>query len=146
MFDKSFGIIPVCKSGNSHEFFLVHQITGHWAFPKGHKIGNETEQETALREFQEETGILQCQLVSDFRVIQHYYFEENNQKIDKEVIFFLGFVGKNNNKPFIQNDEVQNGQWFNYKDALLQLTYPESQQTLIEAQSYLNKKYKNSEN
>lgn len=143
MQDQSIGIIPVRKhgkNGNSYEFFVIHQTMGHWAFPKGHKIGNETEQETAQRELREETGISKCRLADDFRVIDKYSFEENGEKIDKEVIFFLGFVEKSPDQAFVQNDETQNGKWLSFQDALLQLTFPESRQTLIKAQNYLAQK------
>ncbi len=145
MQDQSVGIIPVRKSGkygDSYEFFVIHQTMGHWAFPKGHKIGDETEQETAQREFREETGISKCRIADDFRAVDQYSFEENGQKIDKQVIFFLGFIENIPDQLFIKNDETQNGKWLSYQEALNQLTYSESQQTLIKAQNYLKERRK----
>ena len=40
------------------EILLIrHKNGGHWAFPKGHVEKKETEEDTALREIREETGL-----------------------------------------------------------------------------------------
>lgn len=55
--EKSFGVIPVFKQENNFTFCLIRHTEGHWGFPKGHQDIGESEQETATRELQEETGI-----------------------------------------------------------------------------------------
>lgn len=43
---------------NGTLYFLVeHMIQGHTSIPKGHVEGDETEEETAVREIREETGL-----------------------------------------------------------------------------------------
>lgn len=55
-FMKVYGAICVNKLG---EVLLVRgRRSGKWSFPKGHCIGNETDLQCALRELQEETGIV----------------------------------------------------------------------------------------
>ncbi|MBD3304395.1 NUDIX domain-containing protein, partial [Candidatus Woesearchaeota archaeon] len=50
-----------CSGGiifNNGKYLLVkHKEGGHWDFPKGHAEEGETEEETALREIYEETGL-----------------------------------------------------------------------------------------
>ena len=54
----SCGAVIARQTENGREILLIRHVNGgHWAFPKGHMEGNETESETALREIREETGI-----------------------------------------------------------------------------------------
>ncbi|MBR6598855.1 MAG: NUDIX domain-containing protein, partial [Oscillospiraceae bacterium] len=58
LYEKSCGGVVYRKSHGNLEILLIKHInSGHWSFPKGHIEANETEQETALREIKEETGI-----------------------------------------------------------------------------------------
>ena len=66
---RSYGVIPV----HNGKFLLLKQNKGHWGFPKGHKEGNETDEECALRELKEESGIANC-VLSDFPPIVRNYF------------------------------------------------------------------------
>ena len=44
------------KDGTS-KYLVLHYGAGHWDFPKGKQEKNENEEQTALREIKEETGI-----------------------------------------------------------------------------------------
>ena len=92
--DKSVGIIPARQDASGFSFLLIHQVIGHWAFPKGHPNPGETEQETASRELFEETGLPDTayHIPDDFRYVQHYSFDKDGETIDKDVIFFLGII------------------------------------------------------
>ena len=60
-----------CIIFNHHKILLVKQTTGDWGFPKGHIEANETEEETAIREVKEETG-LDVVLVNDKKYMTEY--------------------------------------------------------------------------
>jgi bis(5'-nucleosidyl)-tetraphosphatase len=63
---SSFGVIPLFKTPTGDFLFcVVHHASGHWGFPKGHPNQGESERETALRELNEETGIANCDILSD---------------------------------------------------------------------------------
>ena len=65
---------------------LVKNHNGrYWTFPKGHVEQNETEQQTAIREIKEETG-LNVIIEPDFRRTSTY---SPFGKIKKQVVFFL---------------------------------------------------------
>lgn len=51
--EKSCGIVVF----KDNKVLLVHHNLGHYGIPKGHVEFGETDEETALREFFEETGI-----------------------------------------------------------------------------------------
>lgn len=135
--DKSVGIIPVLKQRNDFLFLLVHQVAGHWAFPKGHPNANETELETAKRELSEETGLNTLEIVEGFKYQQRYSFVRDSGKTDKEVIFFIGFV--NSKKVKIMESEVQSFSWLPFDECMKRLTYSESQKMLKEAYEYIKR-------
>jgi bis(5'-nucleosidyl)-tetraphosphatase len=60
----SYGVTPVINK-LERRYLLIQHNAGHWSFPKGGKEGNESDQETALRELREEVGINQCELIPD---------------------------------------------------------------------------------
>lgn len=138
MKDKSIGIIPVRKINNEYIFLLIHEIIGHWGFPKGHPNTEETEIETAMRELNEETEITTCDIYDDFRYTQKYSFIEKNISIEKEVTFFLGLV--NEEKEISFNNEISESKWLSYDKALKQLTYEDSKLMIKNAINFLEKK------
>src|SRR5438874_1044874 len=96
---RSFGVIPVFRVadksfGKSPLFCIVRAKDGHWGFPKGrcNIDQNESEQETALRELREETGIADCDISNNHFFIEEYFFESRGVRHHKLVKYFLGFV------------------------------------------------------
>lgn len=130
--DKSYGIIAV----HNDKFLLLKQNKGHWGFPKGHKEGNETDQESALRELKEETGITHC-LLSNFPPISEDYFLVNEGKPDwhKVVQYFVGFV--ENEDVSIQKTEIMDYKWATFNEALETLTYDNNKKVLQKVQEYI---------
>lgn len=138
MKDKSVGIIPVYKSNKEFLFLIIHQVVGHWGFPKGHPNFGESETETALREFREETGIDKCKILEDFKYAQNYSFEKDGVIVEKEVIFFIGLIDKEST--LLDKSEVQASKWLSYRQSVEQLTYKESRDMLKLALEFLEKK------
>jgi len=68
---------------------LVTQHSKHkgWDFPKGHREIYENEQQTALREVEEETGV-KAEIIEKAGQTQYFYYEEG-QKVLKTVVFYL---------------------------------------------------------
>ena len=113
-------------------FFLVeHMVKGHLSIPKGHVEGNETEEETAVREIREETG-LEVRLDTVFRHEVSYSPEEG---IQKQVVFFAaealpgGMVN--------QECEVSALEWLPYDEAVRRVTYETDKDVLSHAAVYL---------
>jgi 8-oxo-dGTP pyrophosphatase MutT (NUDIX family) len=138
MKDKSIGIIPVRKINDEYSFLLIHEIIGHWGFPKGHPNMGEAELMTAMREFYEETEINICDICDDFKYTQQYSFKEKDMLIEKEVIFFLGLI--DGNKEISFNNEISESRWFSFDEALDQLTYEDNKLMIKNAINFLEKK------
>lgn len=68
---------------------LVTQHSGHkgWDFPKGHREVYESEEQTALREVEEETGV-KAEIIEKVGETRYFYFEEG-ERVLKTVTFYL---------------------------------------------------------
>ena len=88
LFEKSCGFV-VYKETNAGRQYLIIQVShGEYGFPKGHMEAGETEEQTALRELFEETG-LRAKLIPAQRTVSEY---DLPTFVRKQVVFFLGEV------------------------------------------------------
>ena len=87
IYDKSCGaIVYRTRDDGVIEYLVLYQHrSGTWSLPKGHIAAGETEEETALREVWEETG-LKVSLQNGFRREMSYTV---SAKALKHVVFFL---------------------------------------------------------
>lgn len=133
---KSCGVIPFIKEDNEVKFLLIKHLDGHWSFPKGKKDPGESDLETAKREFLEETGINEIQILDHRTFIEKYSFTKDEKEIEKEVVYYLGEVQTKDVK--IQQEEVSEYKWLDYDNALKVLTHKETIQILTDANEYMN--------
>lgn len=131
-FEKSCGAVVFRNVDGQREFLLVQSKKfSNWGFPKGHVEENESEEETALREVVEETG-LKIKLLQNFRISVEY---EVKKGVIKEVVFFIG-------EPLdeiveIKQDEIQDYKWLTYSDSLKLLSYENNKKVLNEVNNSL---------
>lgn len=95
---------------------------GHWGFPKGHIEEGESEQETAIREVFEETG-LEIKIVGDFRQRIEYTLKDGAWK--ENVYFIATYIGtgKAEDNVITQSDEISAHCWLNFEEAIKRLIY-----------------------
>ncbi|NLY17777.1 MAG: NUDIX domain-containing protein [Clostridiaceae bacterium] len=128
-YEKSCGAIIIGKQ--NRVLLIKHVNGGHWSFPKGHMKDNELEEQTALREIKEETG-LDVVLDTGFRFVNTYSPTEN---VIKDVVYFLGFTEER--EPVKQDEEVNEAGWFTFDEALRKITYDNDRKLLIAAREYI---------
>lgn len=133
--DFSYGLVPIYRDGEKIEFLVTQHTEGHWAFPKGHGEPGETPLATAQREFEEETGLKNYRVEAEQSFVEEYYPTKDGEVLHKTVTYFPAFVEKKGVK--IQESEVKNFAWLEYKDALEKITFPASKKILKEARKYL---------
>lgn len=137
--DYSYGVIPLLRDGDRWKVFLINQIPRRgslfWTFPKGHPEEGETHEETSLRELVEETGIVPDKIITEKIFKQEYTFTHDNQLIDKQVLYYPGFVSSNTYK--IQVEEVGEAGWFYFEEARKLLTHDIAKGLLDEVEVYL---------
>lgn len=133
--EKSCGAVVYREkdSGKVKVLLIRHKNGGHWAFPKGHVEKEETEEETALREIREETG-LKVKLDTGFR---HTVTYSPKPEVMKDVVYFAARSGEKQVKA--QEEEVTDIQWFKPQEALEIVTYDNDRRILEAFFEYLKK-------
>lgn len=131
-FEKSCGAVVATKIDNKIKYLIIKSIEGIYGFPKGHMELDEVEEETALREILEETGI-KVKLINGFRYKLNYEIKDKN--IYKEVIYFLGEYS--NQEIIYQKEELSDAELMNFSTAFSVLQYDDSKAVLKAANDYL---------
>lgn len=135
--DASFGVIPIHRDGQDIELLLIQHVAGHWGFPKGHAKGDEAPLETAQREFEEETGILQYQVDENMSFQEVYYPQKDGEILHKTVTYYPAKVSQK--QVTMQVEEIADYGWFSYKDAVKRMTFPAGKKLLRKVKKYLLK-------
>jgi 8-oxo-dGTP pyrophosphatase MutT (NUDIX family) len=84
----SAGGVVVRRDDDRVLFLLIRDSYRNWGFPKGHVEDGEAPASAALREVQEETGILQLELRGELQTID-WYFRFRGRLIHKVCHFYL---------------------------------------------------------
>ena len=135
--EKSCGVIAYTIIDGEIHYLLVKQNNSFICFPKGHVEVGEKEEETALRELKEETGI-SATLLDGFRESISYYMAEYDAT--KEVVFFIGEIDSIDFHR--QEKEIESIKLCKYRQAYRNLTFDNWKQLLKKADKFLKKIYK----
>lgn len=126
---RSCGIIPWRREEGVLRYLLVLQNNRCWSFPKGHMERGEREEQTALRELREETG-LTTRPDLRFRGVVEYPL---NEICRKQVILFPGQVS---GEPVPEPGELKAYRWATAAEAK-QLLNREQRDLIDRVQTYL---------
>lgn len=134
-YEKSCGAVVYCQNENGIKYLLVCERSGFWVFPKGHMEAGESEQETALREVKEETG-LDITFVTGFRVEdEHNLAREGCPHIIKQTVYFLA---EYKNQKFVpQKSEISKIVLLDFESAMATLQFDSFKHILAQAHSFL---------
>lgn len=139
--ETSIGAFLYKIENNDILFLLVYsKRNSEWGFPKGHVDINETELETAKREIKEETGIINIEFEKGFRCIDTYKIKgtletTKNRIIDKNVIYYLART--NSNFVGCCDEEISEGKWLKYEQAVSCLKYDNQKKLLEKAYMFI---------
>lgn len=104
-FEKSCGVLPYRIIEGHREFLLVYETYSKcWSLPKGHIEAGETEEQTALRELLEETGLTAKLDTSRCAAIEYPI----SKVARKQVVFYLGEVC---GVPKVRDGEIDSYKW-----------------------------------
>lgn len=131
---KSCGVIVFFPE--KKQFLLLHYAAGHWDFPKGHEEFEETEEETALRELEEETSLNkeQVSIFPGFNEEIEYFYRSGKLLQHKTVSFYLA---ESKTKEISLSHEHQGFAWLPYKEALERLTFKTAKNVMRKAREFL---------
>ena len=122
-------------AGNPRILYLLLQYEKkHWDFVKGHVEKGESEQETARRETEEETGITNIAFVPGFRERIHYFYTLKSKTMSKDVFFFLAETKTEEVKLSHEHTDFA---WLEFKEALAKLTFENAKEILKKARKFL---------
>lgn len=106
-----------------------------YGFPKGHMEGTETEEETALREIREETG-LNVRLLPGFRWTDSYSLP-HKPGVTKQVVYFTAeYSGQT---PVPQESELSGIRLMPYQEAWNALQFASARRILAAADRFLRR-------
>lgn len=129
---RAAGVVVYTYQNDEIHYLLVQSLKfGHYGFPKGHVDGNETDEETALREVYEETG-LEVTVSEHFKAQTSYKLPSGDFK---EVVYFLGHVMDPKIK--IQEVEISDYKLLPFDEALETITYEHDKNILRLANQHL---------
>lgn len=135
LYEKSCGAIIIHKAAeNNYKVLLVKNHNGrYWSFPKGHVEKGETEEETAIREIKEETG-LDVEIIDSFREVSDYC---PFGKIKKRVVFFMAQTFST--KVTVQKEEIDSFIWVDLFDVHNKCTYDNDLRVIKKARANIDK-------
>lgn len=104
-FRKLFRIIEaaggIVNKPNGDTLFIKR--LGKWDLPKGKMEKGESREESAVREIEEETGLMNVQLKDFINTTYHIYIERNGDRVLKYTHWFeMFFDGEDTSKPQIE--------------------------------------------
>ena len=136
--EKSCGAVVFTQENGTVRYVITESIRHFFGFPKGHVEPGESEEETALREVQEETG-LSVRLFDGFRMEDKYTFEIEGETICKKTVYFLGeYVDQT---PKRQESEIREILLLDYETALARLKFDRQKEILKAAHERILLKY-----
>ena len=118
-YEKSCGAVVFTRTAKGIEYVIVRSLEGYFGFPKGHCEVGETEEETALREIREETG-LPVRLIPNFRHVDAYPIPKLPGVMKKVVYFLAEYDGQ---EISYQKEELKAAYLLSYEEAVNQLTF-----------------------
>lgn len=130
IYQRSCGGVIFRRNGERKEYLLLLQRgSGTWSVPKGHAQYTETEEETALREINEEAGISVC-FVPDFREAISYSIGAVKEK---KLVLFAAEVSPDT-VVSVNGEEIREFGWFTAGEAIERL-YPEYRPVINEIEA-----------
>jgi bis(5'-nucleosidyl)-tetraphosphatase len=122
--------------GDSITYLILCYGRSHWDFPKGKLEPGETNEDAAVREVQEETG-LSVQLDPGFQHELFYRFRSREgELVNKQVTFF---TAQATSQKVTLSEEHCDYRWLAYEEARKLLTYDNAVKLLDVAHAFIMK-------
>lgn len=118
-YEKTCGSVMFTYKGSERLYLLIKNESGHIGFPKGHIELDESEEQTAVREVSEETGI-KADLIDNFKMDYQYITHDNTHKTC--VYFMSEYPYK---KAEIQESEISQSWLVGFDEAMELLNFPQ---------------------
>ena len=140
---KADAVIPTCGGVVFADDRILFILKGDiWELPKGKMDGNETKEETAVREIAEETGLLETDLEVVEQLPTTYYYKiiDGVKRLKKTNWFFMKHTGDMNRgfKPVL-DEGITECRWMSADD--ISEVYQNTHVRIIYLMDFVNQKY-----
>jgi len=135
-YEKSAGAIVYYV--NKEIKFLLLKYPTYWGFAKGLVEENEKEEETAVRELEEEAG-LKGKIIPGFKFKQEWFFRLNNETIKKKATFFLVKVSEEEAEKVKISFEHEEFAWLTFSEAIEKMKIKSNKEMLRKAYEFIFK-------
>ena len=133
-YEKSCGAVVFTRLNGERRYVIIRSLEGYYGFPKGHMEAGETEEQTALREIYEETG-LTVHILEGFRCEDEHGIP-NKPDIIKRIVYFAAEF--ENQEPRHQPDELMSVALMSFDEAMNAFQWDSSKRILREVDGFLN--------
>jgi diadenosine hexaphosphate hydrolase (ATP-forming) len=110
----SAGGVVFQKGGEKTQLLLIQDRFGKITLPKGHQEAGETIEQTAIREIEEETGVI-GKIVTKIDTISYVFTHPEHGEVEKEVTYYVVQTDTNHVNP--QLEEINEVAWYSLKEA-----------------------------
>ena len=114
MKEISAGGVVYYQEGDQALVLMIEDKCHRWTLPKGKIEDGETYAETAIREVEEETGII-GKVIKPLEKVYYEYYHPVHNKIEKDVYFYL--IEASTKKVSVQLEEINAAEWLSLHDA-----------------------------
>lgn len=136
LYERSCGAVVFHEIGGVVRFLLIkNKRSAHWSFPKGHVEEGESDEQTAIREVKEETGI-DIQIIEGFKAKSEYSIQ---RKIEKVVYIYAATC--DDTTTHIQEEEIEDYLWLDFNKALKHLKFENDKNILYRINDFLKKNH-----
>lgn len=126
------GVVFTRKNGKIL-YVIIKSTEGYYGFPKGHMEGNETEEQTALREIFEETG-LKVKIIPGFKTMVEYPLPKK-EGVMKRVVYFAAVF--DDQEISYQEEELVGAYLMTYEEAMKVFQFDNSRRILKEVNDFI---------
>jgi len=126
------GVVFTRKNGKLL-YVIIRSLEGYYGFPKGHMEGDETEEQTALREIFEETG-LKVKIIPGFRTEEEHPLPKK-PGVMKRVIYFAAEY--DNQDIVYQKEELKGAYLMTYEEAMNIFQFESNKRILSEVNDFI---------
>jgi 8-oxo-dGTP pyrophosphatase MutT (NUDIX family) len=137
--EKSAGGVVFRKEDEEIQILLIQDRFGKITLPKGHQEAGETIEQTAIREIEEETGVV-GEIVTKIDTISYVFTHPEHGKIEKEVTYYVLKTNTSTITP--QLEEINEVAWYSIdkaKELHAEKGYGNNESILEAAIQYINK-------
>jgi len=110
-----------------------------WGLPKGRQEAGETFAQTALREVQEETGLI-CAILTGLGAVDFDFHFKNGATISKrhKTVHYFLMESIGGDIADYERAEVDECRWFCLEEAMAQLSFDDEKGLIRDSEKYLN--------